>query len=136
MIKEILGLSNSRLNLYEAMAKIHTLSVLPYCKSCIEIRCGNMFWRWLPPYTCPQKFSKYSGMGPSSGRGLTHIILINILFTMTFLGVKAPQPLAHVIDYFRKRLFSGRLPEYKNYFPENKKLFSGIFWKIRSYFPE
>ena len=55
--------------------------------------------------------------------------------------MKAPQPLAHVIDYFRKRLFSGRLPEYKNYFPEykkyfpeNKKLKSGIFWKIRSYF--
>ena len=68
-----------------------------------------------------------SGMGPSSGGGLIHIILINILFTMTFLGVKAPQPLAHVIDYFRKRLFSGRLPEYKNYFPENKKLFFGIF---------
>ena len=38
------------------------------------------------------------------------------------LGVKAPQPLAHVIDYFRKRLFSERLPEYKNY----KKLFSEI----------
>ena len=41
---------------------------------------------------------------------------------------------------YRKRLFSGRLPENKKLFsgrlPENKKLFSGIFRKIRSYFPE